>query len=144
MVSNGDESPSSASVLVSMQIQLGEIKGILNTIVTEHARRIGDTETAHRQLRFDLDSVKVEAKKDVADLSDKIYNTISKATEKGNNTLHELNRDITTNKNNVTELRSDITEVKEKQNAAWGKAVMILSPIAAFGALAWNVLGGRT
>lgn len=128
-------------VLVGMQIQLGEIKGILNTIVTEHARRISDLDKSHVQMRFDLTAIKTEAKKDVGDLAEKLNNMAIKSHEDGGKILQELNKDITTNKNNIAELRGDIIEVKDKQNAGFGKVVMILSPILAFVALLWNILG---
>lgn len=142
MVSTGEETANN-TVLVSMQIQLGEIKGILNTIVTEHARRIGDSENNLRQVRFDLDAVKTEAKKDVGDLATRLTNMATKASEDGNKILLDLNRDITTNKSNISELKGDMTEVKEKQNSSTNRVLAVLAGIVGVASLLWNMIGDK-
>lgn len=137
---NISDNPSN-NVLIQMQIQLGEIKGILNTIVTEHARRLTDQESNTRQLRTDLDAVKSEAKKDVIDLANKIADTINVAKEAGNKNLSTITEGITTNRNNIAELRSDITEVKEKANGAWGRVVGILALAISAASVLWQAIG---
>lgn len=128
-------------VLVQMQIQLGEIKGILNTIVTEHARRLTDQESSTRQLRNDLDAVKSEAKKDVIDLANKIADTINVAKEAGNKNLSLVTEGITTNRNHIAEIRSDVAEVKEKANGAWGRVVGILALAISAASVLWQAIG---
>lgn len=135
-----DSNPSN-SLLMSMQIQLGEIKGILNTIVTEHARRLSDQESNARQLRNDLDAVKSEAKKDVVDLSNKINDIISNAKEAGNKNLATVTENIVTNKNHISEIRTDVQEIRDKANGSWQRVTGILALIVAAGSVFWQVLG---
>ena len=139
----GETDVSNSTVLVAIQIQIGEIKGILNTLVTEHARRIGDNETDIRKLRTDLDAVKNEAKKDLDVAVGKFNDKFSEGSEKGNKLLHTLNTDITTNKNNIAELRSDVVEVKEKQNSSMNRVLAVLASIVAGASLIWNVFGDK-
>lgn len=132
---------SNSNILVALQVQLGEIKGILNTIVSEHARRISDLDAGTRQLRFDLDAVKTEAKKDTEALNEKLMQMAIKAGEEGAKHLTHLNEGITTNRNNLSELRDDVTELKTHNNATWGKVLGVLGTITAGVALIWQALG---
>ena len=134
--------PSEAN-MVSIQIQLGRIEGTLNTIVSEHGRRILDTEGSTRQLRFDLTAVKENATREVTELATKIADVFEKAKAEGNETRRQIEERVTTNKNNIEEIRGDVQELKDKQNAAFGKAMLIVSPLIAVAALIWNVTGGK-
>jgi len=120
----------SSTLLTGMQIQLGRIEGTLNTIVTEHARRIGDTEMNQRQLRTDLDAVKNEAAKQTTDLSTKLVEKIAMVDTKA-----------TTNTSNISAMVTDIQEVKDKQNGSWQKVWTVLAFAVASAGLLWNVVG---
>lgn len=122
----------SSTLLTGMQIQLGRIEGTLNTIVTEHARRIGDTEQNTRQLRTDLDAVKNEATKHTNDLSTRLIEKIATVDTKTN-----------TNTNKITDIQSDVQEVKDKQNGSWQKVWTVLAFVVAGASAAWNILGGK-
>lgn len=129
--------------LVAVQIQLSEIKGILSTVVGEHSRRITDTESANRQLRIDLTAVKDEGQQALTMAINAVNQRFNDNAEKGNAVLREVDGKINTNTNNIIDLKADVQEVKDKQNATLGKTVMILSPIIATAALAWNMIGGK-
>lgn len=129
------------SVLVQMQIQLGEIKGILNTIVTEHARRLADQESNSRQMRLDLDAVKNEANKGIETLNDKLMQMAIKGQEDGAKHLTNLNEAITTNKNHIAEIRGDVTELKSHNSASWGKVMSVVAVLVSVAALIWQVTG---
>ena len=131
MGTNSDEI--SSTLLTGMQIQLGRIEGTLNTIVTEHARRIADTEVNQRQLRTDLDAVKNEAAKQTNDLSTRLVEKIAAVDTKAN-----------TNTNNISAITTDVQEVKDKQNGSWQKVWTVLAFVVAGVSAAWNILGGKT
>ena len=128
----GSSEEISSTLLTSMQIQLGRIEGTLNTIVVEHARRIGDTEANQRQLRTDLDAVKNEAAKQTNDLSARLVEKITSVDTKAN-----------TNTTTITAIQGDVQEVKDKQNGSWQKVWTVLAFIVAVASAAWNILGGK-
>lgn len=129
--------------LVAVQVQLGEIKGILTTVVNEHSRRIAESEAFGRQLRIDLTAVNDNAIKRTADLKAEVNTMAETGRKEGNLILQELNTKVTTNTNHIHELREDQKEIKEKQNATFGRVMLVLSPIIAAAALLWNVVGGK-
>lgn len=133
--------PDDSHVLVQMQIQLGEIKGILNTIVTEHARRLADQESNSRQMRMDLDAVKNEANKGIETLNDKLMQMAIKGQEDGARHLATINEGITTNRNNIAEVKGDVAELKSHNNASWGKVISVVAILVSGAALVWQVLG---
>lgn len=133
--------PDDSHVLVQMQIQLGEIKGILNTIVTEHARRLADQESNSRQMRMDLDAVKNEANKGIETLNDKLMQMAIKGQEDGARHLTTINEGITTNRNNIAEVKGDVAELKSHNNASWGKVISVVAILVSGAALVWQVLG---
>lgn len=133
--------PDDSHVLVQMQIQLGEIKGILNTIVTEHARRLADQESNSRQMRMDLDAVKNEANKGIETLNDKLMQMAIKGQEDGARHLTAINEGITTNRNNIAEVKGDVAELKSHNNASWGKVISVVAILVSGAALVWQVLG---
>lgn len=132
---------SNSNILVALQVQLGEIKGILNTIVTEHARRISDLDAGTRQLRLDLDTVKTDAKKEVEALNDKLMNMAIKGQEDGAKHLTMLNEAIITNRNNIAEVKEDVKELKTKGEASWGKVLGVLALVVAAASAIWQILG---
>jgi phosphotransferase system IIA component len=107
--------------ITQVRIDIGELKGILNTVVTTHAEQIRDVKVGQVQLRSDLTAVKDNAVAAIA----AVATTAS------------------TNSENIKDMRDDIKKVEEKQNATFGKTLMILSPILAAAALLWNIIGGK-
>lgn len=120
----------SSTLLTGMQVQLGRIEGTLNTIVVEHARRIGDTEQNQRQLRTDLDAVKNEA-------ATKLNETHNSLVEK----IAVVSSSALTNTNSINALQTDVTEVKDKQNGSWQKIWTVLAFAVALIGAAWNIFG---
>lgn len=107
--------------LTQLRVDVGEIKGILVTVVAAHAERISKVESENRQLRVDLTAVRNNADASIAALA----------------LLVEAN------KNKIAEVAVDTQEVKDKQNSTAQRTTMVLSPVIAAGALAWNVIGGK-
>jgi hypothetical protein len=114
--------PDSTQDMGSVYVQLGEIKGILSTIVSEHARRLTDQEIISRQMRTDMTAMNT-------DLSGKINSVDGKTA---------------INATHITELRADMVEANNKANAALPRTAQIMSPIVAVGALIWSfIVGGK-
>lgn len=106
--------------LTQLRVDVGEIKGILVTVVAAHAERLGKVEADDRQMRIDLTAVKNNA--------DMAHSALALLVE--------------ANKNKIAEVAVDTQEVKDKQNGATQRTVLILSPFIAIGSLVWNILGG--
>lgn len=104
-----------------IQVQIGVLQGTVNSLLGLLTHRVTGVEETAKELRKDLTAVK--------------DNGITSV-----NSLHTL---VTQNTSALTEIRSDLVEVKDKQNAALGKALAIASPIVAVCALIWNVVGGK-
>ncbi len=100
--------------------QLGKIEGILSTVVTELGRRIGNQEQVSAQLRTDLTAVNTEIRAYVGSVDTK----------------------VTTNIANISDLKSDVQEIKDKQNAALPRTAQIMSPLVAVGSLIWAIIVG--
>jgi uncharacterized coiled-coil protein SlyX len=131
------------TTLVAMQVQQGRIESTLNIVVTQHERRIEENSRETRQLRTDLEAVKDNADKKISLLAEKSNKAFEDGREKGNIVLRELDNRITTNANNISETREDVKNIWERLNGSTGKAVLIISPLIAAGALLWNVIGSK-
>ena len=136
---SADIQASQAISLVGVQVQLGEIKGILQTVVTEHARRLGTLDDATKQLRVDLTSVKEEAQRAIAALDLKYQQKWDDASRQGIERLERMNKEATTAEGRIKENTDDIKEIKDKQNNSWTRTALVLSPIIAVAALLWNI-----
>ena len=90
-----------------------------------------------------MTAVNDNAIKRTADLKAEIATMAETGRKEGNLILQELNTKVTTNTNHISELREDQKEIKEKQNATFGRVMLVLSPIIAAAALGWNVIGGK-
>jgi len=113
--------PDSAQDMGAIYGQLGEIKGIISTLVTEHARRLTDQEIISRQMRTDMTAMNT-------DLNGKIGAVDGKTAI---NAAH------------ITELRADMVDANNKANAAMPRTAQILSPVIAIGALVWSFIVGN-
>lgn len=107
---------------VQIRVDIGELKGILTTVITEHGRRITDQEQIATKLRTDLTAVKDE----------------------GNRELSITNTRVTQNTSGIEELKSDMKEVKDKINGSWQKIWTVLAFCVGGAGLIWNILGGKT
>lgn len=114
------ETVNDSAGMVAVHSQLGKIEGILSTIVTEHARRITDQEGVSRQLRIDLTAVNMDL----------------------NSKVGAVDTRVVTNTANILELKGDVQETKDKQNAALPRTAQIMSPLIAVGSLIWAVIVG--
>lgn len=107
--------------ITQVRIDIGELKGILNTTVVSQGEKINDLSSKQELQRRDMDSVK-----DIL-------------TEK----INAVGTIANTNTESIKNIREDVKQVQEKQNATFGKVVQVLSPIFAAFALVWAVLGGK-
>lgn len=55
--------------------------------------------------------------------------------------MNAMDNKITTNTSNITDIRKDITNLEDKQNAAVGKIVLVVSPLISAAALLWGIVG---
>lgn len=141
MVSTGEEQ--NTATLVAVQIALGEIKGILQTIVTEHARRITDNEETVRKLRIDLNAVKDEAARSVADLADKIQKKWDEGTREGSKAFAEITGTLSSHTTTINDLKEDVHSVQDKQHNGLSRAAIVVSPVVSVGALIWSILSSH-
>ena len=118
---------------ITVQNQLFEIKGILNTIVQEHARRLTSLDDSHTQLRNDLTIVKETAAREVSTLREKWETKWDEGQKAGQAELTRINRDLTNLENGRKENREDIQELRDKSAQTWPRILSILSAIAAVG-----------
>jgi hypothetical protein len=107
--------------VTQLRIDIGELKGILNTTVVTQGSQIADLANKQEIQRRDLTSV-------ASNLTEKI-NTVSNAGS--------------TNTENIKNLREDLKKVEEKQNSSFGKIFMALAAVLSFLSLIWNVVGGK-
>lgn len=112
--------PDTAPDMTSVHSQLGKIEGILSTLMTELNRRVSDQERASNQLRVDLTAVNTEL----------------------NAKINAVGTKVTTNTANISEIKGDTQEVKDKQNAALPRTAQIMSPLVAVGSLLWAIIVG--
>lgn len=135
-VSDG-ESPIAGYIRVNEQ--LGEIKGILNTIVAEHARRLTDLDSETKQLRVDLTAVKDEAAKAIVSLSDRIQTKWDDATSRGNIELNKITSEMATMNSSIIENRQDIKDLNEKNHSSLSRFTVVVSTVVAVLALVWQI-----
>ena len=135
-VSDG-ESPIAGYIRVNEQ--LGEIKGILNTIVAEHARRLTDLDSETKQLRVDLTAVKDEAAKAIVSLSDRIQTKWDEASSRGNLELNRITADMATMNSSITENRQDIKDLNDKNHNSLSRVTVVVSTVVAVLALVWQI-----
>lgn len=126
--------------IVSVQIQLGEIKGILQTVVAEHARRLTGLDDTVKQLRTDLVSIKESSSHDLAALRDNTQIKWDEAAKQGNSELIRINKDLTTLEGGIKENREDIKEIREKSNRIWPTMLSAISTLSALGIFVITVL----
>ena len=118
---------------ITVQNQLFEIKGILNTIVAEHARRLTGLDVTTRDLRNDLTIVKENTSKDIATLRTEVQTKWEEGAKQGNLELNRINLELTKLENGRKENREDIQEIREKANQTWPRTMAVLSLIATVG-----------
>jgi hypothetical protein len=107
------------NTITGIKVDLARLEGMLAAFLTDGVRRIESGERATEKLRSDLTAVKEECHKDLAAVA----------------TL------VTVNVENIKELRTDIKDIRDKQNASFGRILLIVSPIISGAALLWNMLG---
>jgi hypothetical protein len=107
--------------ITGVRIDIARLEGMLSQFLTDGIRRIENGEKESRQLRVDLTAVKDE----------------------GNRKLEETNTRVTQNTSGINELRTDMQEVKTKQDGSWGKVWLVLSFAVSTASVVWNVLGGK-
>lgn len=142
MDNNGNQNQINDSVvsLVAVQNQLWEIKGILQTLVTEHARRLGVLDDTQSQLRNDLTVVKETAAKEIATLRESFQARWEEGQRAGNAELQRVNRELTNLENGRKENRDDIQEIRQKAAQTWPRTVSVLSALAAVGVFVLDIL----
>lgn len=113
--------PEGTNDITQVRVDIGEIKGIMNTIVLSHGEQIRGLTDGQKQLRTDLTAVK-----DNATLAINNVSTVANAASE-----------------NIKDIREDVKSINDKQNATFGKVLQALSPIIATFALIWAVLGGK-
>jgi len=102
-----------------IRVDIGELKGILTTVITEHGRRITDTEQKVSQLRTDLTAVKEEVTKEVTAVSTR----------------------VTTNTGDISNIREDIKTLFDRASQNFPRATAVSALIIALGGFLWNVFG---
>lgn len=140
---NGDAEvqASQAVSLLTLQVQLGKIEGILQTIVAEHARRLSDLDENAKQLRNDLTAVKENAAREIASLRDNAQAKWDDANKAGLVELKRINEAITNLENGRRENREDIQEIRNRQAQNWPRVLSVLSLIIACGMFVIALLG---
>jgi hypothetical protein len=120
MVSDTEPTVASAS-MVQIQIQLGTLQGTINTLLSELGRRVDSQVATTSQLRADLTAVK----------------------DNGVESVNLLRQSVTQNSSSIDGLKSDMEEVKEKQNSSTQRAVLVISPVIAIAGLVWGIIGDK-
>lgn len=138
-MSTGEDQTTNVT-LVSVQVALGRIEGILQTIVTEHARRISDNEETTRKLRADLTAVKDEAAKALADYSREIQKKWDDGTREGMKAFSEVTGTLASHTTTINDIKEDVRSVQDKQHNGLSRAAVILSPVISVGALIWSIV----
>lgn len=125
----GMAAPEEQATLVSVQVALGRIEGVLSTVVTEHSRRIEDNARETSKVRVDF-----EAGLKAINLSMETGRT------EGTKVLRELDGRIASNTSGVAEAKEDIKEIRDRQNNSWNKVAVILGPIIGGAAFFWPII----
>ena len=130
---NGNNDTSNTVSWITVQNQLFEIKGILNTLVTEHARRLTALDDGQVQLRNDLTIVKETAAREVSTLREKWETKWDEGQRAGQAELTRINRDLTNLENGRKENREDIQELRDRSAQTWPRTLAVMSALAAMG-----------
>lgn len=116
------DTPPDSNTYTQIRVDIGELKGILTTVVTEHGRRIQDAETEQKQFRTDLTNVKEKAAENVTEVSTR----------------------VTSNTEHIRDIRGDVQTINDKMNGSVNRAIQILSPLIATAAFGYAIYrGGR-
>lgn len=107
-----------------VRVELAELRGMMTTVVTDHGRRITGLEDVTTKIRGDLTAV-----------NDNLHSKIATLLESGNKRAAEIEKQITTNTANITELRQDVTTVESKQYGLGARVAQYVSPVLATAAL---------
>lgn len=107
------------NTITGIKVDLARLEGILTAFLTDGVRRIEAGERVSEKLRTDLTSVREDCHRELA-------------------TSINL---VTVNTENIKDLRDDIKDIRDKQNATFGRILVIMSPLIAGAALLWNILG---
>ena len=105
--------------ITGVRIDIARLEGMLTAFLTDGVRRIENGEKVSEKLRTDLTAVKDNCHSEVNAVSTR----------------------VTTNTENIKSIVEDIKDIREKQNASFGRVLLILSPIISGVALLWNMLG---
>ena len=105
--------------ITGVRIDIARLEGMLTSFLTDGVRRIENGEKVSEKIRTDLTAVKEGCHSDLAVVASK----------------------VTINTENIKELREDIKDIREKQNASFGRILLIMSPIISAAALLWNMIG---
>lgn len=138
MTTTGEDN--NASTLVAVQIQLGEIKGILQTVVSEHARRLSDLDTSNKQMRIDLTAVKDEGERRVGALNDRIQLKWDQAVSDGSSKYSDVMSVLAEHKSELFNVKQDVKILEDKQHNAWTRVAMVVSPIVAVGSFIYTII----
>ncbi|ALY09292.1 membrane protein [Arthrobacter phage Nellie] len=104
-----------------IRVDIGELKGILTTVITEHGRRITDIEQNAVRLRTDLTAVKDEITKEVTSVSTR----------------------VTTNSGDISNIREDVKNLFDRAGQSFPRTTAVIALIVAAGGFLWNVFGGK-
>lgn len=100
----------SSATLIQVRVDIGVLQGTINTLLTEHGRRIQENTTTSEKLRSDLTIIN-----------------------------ERLTKEVTANTENIKNVRADVTEVQEKQNGISGKLMQFGGLVVAALALAYSI-----
>lgn len=111
---NGD-----ADTITGVRIDIARLEGLLSGFLTDGVRRIEHNEKSTEKLRTDLTAVKENCHTEVAAVSAR----------------------VNINAENIREIRDDVKEIRDKQNASFGRIIVVVSPLIAAAALLWSIFG---
>lgn len=131
------------NLLMQIQAQQGKIEGILQTVVTEHARRLGDLDLSNRQLRVDLTAVKDEGERRIAGLSDRIQIKWDSAVTDGSKKYSDVMSVLAEHKSELFNIKQDVKVLEDNGHNLLSKAAIVLSPVVSVGALLWSILSNH-
>lgn len=109
------------NTITQVRVDIGELKGILNTVVISHAGLIKDLQSGQDKLRVDLTAVKDNA----------------------NDAIQKVAQVANTNTANIITLTSDVKDVENKQNSSGTRVLAVIAGIVGAAGLLWNVIGGK-
>lgn len=109
----------SGNNITGIKVDLARLEGMLTAFLTDGVRRIEAGERVSEGLRTDATAAK----------------------ELCNTNVSAVATRVTTNEANIKELHADVKDIRDKQNASFGRVLLIVSPIISGAALLWNMLG---